>query len=150
MRTGKLAGVVMVPWLVVACTGEGSSSVERARAGLHRVRASPALAADLRARGAVLLEDYGAFQVLDAPAVALDPVRGAAGLEVRDEDLRIHLNSGDLDTTTPAAAALAAAQGGDPAAPALQLVQFAGPIRPGWRAQLEGSGLRVVSYVPAN
>lgn len=61
----------------------------------------------------------------------------------------IYLNAGEIDTAAPQtqarARALAATTGKQ-----LRLIQFAGPIRPEWVADLEKSGLRIVDYVPEN
>jgi hypothetical protein len=142
-------------WVVASCAaaalacGVADRGAEQATpAGPHRVRATPEAARSLVARGATVLGDYGAFVVLDAPAGTL--AAGEPGVELRDGDLRILLNSGPLDTTSVGAKALAAAPPSDPAARALHLVQFSGPIRPEWRAALEARGLRVVSYVPSD
>lgn len=32
----------------------------------------------------------------------------------------------------------------------LHLIQFAGPVKPEWRAELEATGVKIVSYIPQN
>ncbi|MFH0953302.1 MAG: S8 family serine peptidase [Verrucomicrobiota bacterium] len=95
------------------------------------------------------MADYGGFRVLEVNAAAARTFDGNPAVENRDEDSRIRLNAGDVDTT---AADVRAAR--RPAAMfkgrRLHLVQFAGPIKPAWYDELTAAGVRVVSYIPHN
>ena len=61
----------------------------------------------------------------------------------------ILLNSGDLTTTGERAQALRAPAGSFDGR-ALRLVQFPGPIKPEWYAQLQASGAQIVDYIADN
>lgn len=138
--------------LAAACAAPPTDAPPLPASGLHRVQASGPQADALAAAGATVVADYGAFRVLDASPRALEASQAAAdgGVEFRNDYLRIHLNSGDLDTAlAPGARALRAAQVG-PEGKALRLLQFAAPVRPEWLGRLEGTGVRVVSHVPSN
>ncbi len=117
--------------------------------GRYRVQASGTAAEELVSHGAVLVADYGTFRILDAPPSALASVAPSA-VELRNEYLRIALDSGDIDTSTPslAAAQRAPAIGDD--GKALHLVQFVGPPKPEWFESLASTGARIVTYVPQN
>lgn len=108
----------------------------------QRVRAGGDTAARLLASGGRLVQDYGAFQVIEAPAALAAAADDAVPL-----DGRILLNAGAFDPATPGIRALRAA-----VLPArgrtLALVQLAGPIRPEWYQALLATGVRIVAYVP--
>ena len=64
-------------------------------------------------------------------------------------ETRILLNAGVIDTATPEAQARRTAA--LPAAgKAMRLVQYPGPIQPGWYADLAGTGVKIVTYIPEN
>lgn len=117
---------------------------------LRKVRVESAdLAAQLQQQGARLVADYGTFQILAASPNAAAPF-AADGRAVWADDLDvIELHSGPLHTTQPAVQALREAL---PAftGQRLHLVQFAGPVKPEWHAQLLASGAQIVSYIPNN
>ncbi len=70
--------------------------------------------------------------------------RAASGTQTR-----ILLNAGVIDTASPEA--LARRLAAPPAeGKALRLVQYPGPIQPRWYAALEGTGVRIVTYIPEN
>lgn len=110
---------------------------------------SPRVAAWLEREGARLVADYGGFQILAAPAGAAAALAAASGAGILDEMDVIELNSGWLRTATPEAQA-----GRAPIPPfagrRLHLVQFAAPVRPDWHAELLGTGVEVVAYIPHN
>jgi uncharacterized repeat protein (TIGR01451 family) len=60
----------------------------------------------------------------------------------------IHLNVGAIDTASREAQALRERTGGF-GGRRLHLVQFAGPTRPDWYKDLEGTGVEVIQYIPA-
>jgi len=116
-----------------------------------KVRVSdPGLAGELFARGARRVADYGAFQLLEAPAdVAALATRRGEGVQAEEEADFIELNAGRLDTRS--AEAQARRRGvGVFAGKRLHLVQFAGPIKPEWLEALAATGVRLVHYIPHN
>jgi hypothetical protein len=130
------------------------------------------LAKSLVARGGQLIADYGGFQIIQADDAALTNL-DASRMENEDEFDAIELNAVRLDTRSASRTAGRAlrksagsprgimarestglAQGAIPrgefAGKRLHLVQFAGPVKPEWRAALEKTGARIVSYIPEN
>lgn len=106
----------------------------------------PLKTASLLSSGGTMIADYGSFQVIEAelPGSGLPD-----GVESAEASHFIHLNAGPLDTRTdPGGTARRLL--GNFAGQRLHLIQFAGPVRPDWRAMLEQTGVRVVSYVPQN
>ncbi|MFM2082520.1 MAG: hypothetical protein RL380_1211 [Verrucomicrobiota bacterium] len=108
----------------------------------------PAVAESLRARGAKVIADYGAFQLLEADTPQLSPREQAHTQTDADADF-IELHASRLDTRTAAVRAQRTARGTFSGS-RLHLVQFAGPIKPEWRGELEATGARVVDYIPNN
>ncbi len=116
----------------------------------EKVRVSdPTVAVQLQARGAKLLADYGSFQLFEttgAPAPGL--LKNIPSESAVESDF-IELNSGPIDTRTAAAKALRLNL--TPfVGKRLHLVQFVGPIKPEWHAELEATGVNIVHYVPQN
>ena len=109
----------------------------------------PNLAREIIAGGGRLVADYGKFQLLHADAATAEALRGRDGVEVRDGDRHIHLNVGDLDTTTPVAAA-ARVPVDRRAGKRPHLIHFAGPVHPSWYEALVGTGVTVVTHLPSN
>jgi subtilisin-like proprotein convertase family protein len=100
--------------------------------------------------GSRLVADYGSFAVFEAPASrAASVAASVAGAEVLNDENKILLNAGALDTTTPEVKALSQPVG-EFAGKNMLLVQFAGPVRPEWYAQMTGAGAAVVTYIPTN
>jgi len=121
-----------------------------ASAGQHKVRVSDrALAQQMLDGGAELVADYGSFQVLELDREARRVFAGRARVEDRDEENRILLNAGAIDTTdgaTPAARVALRSFTGK----RLHLVQFRGPVKPEWLDELNNTGARIVTYIPHN
>ena len=115
----------------------------------HKLRVEdPVLTRALVAQGAKVIGDYGTFSVLSADDALLS--NGVSNrVEVADEWNLIRLNVRDLDTRAPEAKALRKASGSF-AGKRLHLVQFAGPIKPRWLAELKQNGVEIVSYIPEN
>jgi PKD repeat protein len=110
---------------------------------------NPELAREAIASGAELVADYGSFQIFRANGglarkLATDP--NAEDLSAQN---LITLRAGLLDTASPKVQALrksvAFASG-----KRLHLVQFVGPVKPEWRAELENTGVSIVSFIPNN
>lgn len=109
----------------------------------------PQRAQQLIAQGATLIADYGSFQILEAPPTVGKNVAGQADVASADEMNKIQLNATQLDTTTPSVKALRAPLAAF-TGKRLHLVQFAGPIKPEWRDELEKRGARIVTHIPNN
>ncbi len=109
---------------------------------LHKVQTSdPAAARAILAAGGRLVADYGGYKLFETAQTN--------SLQVRDNYNWILLNAGALDTSTPDARALRRRQGAF-SGRRLHLVQFAGPVQPGWRQTLLETGARIVNYIPQN
>jgi hypothetical protein len=106
------------------------------------------LAARIEAQGGRLISDYGGFQLLEVPQVTSDLATNTH-VEFRDDINFVLLNAAWLDTTKSETKALRKAVGSF-VGKRLHLVQFAGPVRPDWRAELLASGVQIVSYIPHN
>ena len=116
----------------------------------HRLRVDdPAVASQILADGGRLIADYGSFQMMEANASAERTFAGSGRVENRDEDNRILLNAGEVDTTTDVAK-LARRAPTQFAGRRLHLIQFAGPVKAEWVDELEKAGLRIVTYIPNN
>lgn len=114
----------------------------------HKLRVEdPAVVRALVAQGAKVVGDYGAFSVLAADDALLNGVTNR--VEIADDWNLIRLNAGQLDTSAPGTRALRKTRGAF-AGKRLHLVQFAGPVKPGWLAELKANGVQVVSYIPEN
>ena len=95
-----------------------------------------------------MIADYGGFQLIEADdsiLTNLDENR----VERQDDFDEIRLNAKLLDTRAAEIRALRK-PAGNFSGKRLHLVQFAGPIKPEWRAALEKHGARIVSYIPEN
>jgi PKD repeat protein len=109
----------------------------------------PELAREALANGAELIADYGAFQVFRANGeLARKLARDPSAEDLSSQNV-ITLRAGHLNTTSPEVRALR-----KPVAlgtgKRLHLVQFAGPIKAEWRAELEKTGVKVIDYIPNN
>lgn len=114
------------------------------QSGEQRVHVSGAATPTLLAAGATLVQDYGAFQIVKAPAAALAALPDGAAVPL---DGRILLNAGAFD---PEDVRLLSARqlAVRPSGRTLNLVQFAGPVRAEWYDALAATGVRIVAYVP--
>jgi hypothetical protein len=120
-----------------------------AEARTHKLRLNdPALATQLKAEGATMLVDYGAFQLWEIADTSV-MLNASGRAELADELDRIELNTGALDTRTPEIVALRKTVAPF-AGSKLHLVQFVGPVKPEWRDEIEKSGARIVTYIPNN
>lgn len=129
---------------------------ELAAAGPDRVKlkiTSAAASQKAAAYGGELMADYGSFQLWAVPAVAVPGESLPDGMEQDPGEDVIELNAGPIHTGRGAAKASSlplAAETLDPGIKRLHLVQFIGPIQPGWHALLLEQGWQVVSHVPRN
>jgi hypothetical protein len=119
-----------------------------ATAAPHKVRIEdPVLVRQLVAQGAKVIGDYGTFSVLSADDSLLAGVSNR--VEVADQWNLIRLNARPINTSAPETRALRKTLGAF-AGKRLHLVQFAGPIKEHWLAELKQSGVQIVSYIPEN
>jgi len=105
--------------------------------------------ASLRSLGARLVDDYGAFEILEVNRAAAAGLANQPGVEIEAGAYRIELNVGAIDTldaTVRTSRAPARVFTGK----RLQLVQFVGPVKPEWYEALEKTGVRIVTYIPHN
>ena len=124
----------------------------RSASGRHKLHISdPALAQQLRERGAELIADYGAFQVFSADSETAQLLSRNEAVQWRDEDNLILLNAGAVDTTKKEIQQLRLARSSAPSyEKQLHLVQFAGPVKPEWYEALTDTGVSIVTYIPNN
>jgi len=120
-------------------------------AGLFLVPDSAAAGQALRAPAVRTVARYGAFTLAQAAPSDAGPLV-AAGAVRRDDMDRVTLQGRAVD---PAAEAAAQAAKGSSAiaggtGPILVVVQFVGPIKDDWRARLQATGVRVVTYLAQN
>lgn len=107
----------------------------------------PVVAARLLARGGKLVADYGSFEIIQADPAA---VAGESNrVESAVESNFIELHAAQLDTRTTATKSWRRARGSFHGQ-RLHLIQFAAPVKPEWRAELEGTGVKIISYIPQN
>ena len=129
-------------WLTLLCVASSAIAAD-----LHKIEvANPANGVSVTAQGGRLLEDYGSYQLYEAPLSDAGPPQRT---EVRDDYDVILLNSRQINTRSTQAKALTSAltpfEG-----KRLHLVQFVGPVQPQWRKDLETAGVQIVSYIPQN
>lgn len=103
----------------------------------------------LLAADASRLVEYGAFSLWTVPNRGRASVADVPSLAATLTRPQVVLRGRTLETSrpVPAPATLPAT---DTAGTQLEIVQFVGPIKPGWLSELEDTGARVVSYVPDN
>ena len=102
-------------------------------------------------QGGSIIEDYGAFTLMNAPRAAADGVgiQSVSGSSVRDDMNVLLLRAGAFDTTAGEVASASALGEADFAQEQLYLVQFVGPIKKQWLKELK-SAAEIVSYIPNN
>ncbi|MEK6407017.1 MAG: S8 family serine peptidase [Acidobacteriota bacterium] len=111
----------------------------------------PELRDAILSEGGSILEDYGAFTLLNAPRDAADQVssQSVSGSSVRDDMNVLLLRAGAFDTTEGETVEASSLGEPDPAGEQLYLVQFVGPIKKHWVAEMR-SVAEIVSYIPNN
>ena len=125
------------------------STASAAWAAPHKWRVDDsALAKSLVSHGGKLVADYGGFQIIQADDTILTNL-DASRVEEEDDFDAIKLNAARLDTRTAEVRTLRKPAGVF-TGKRLHLVQFAGPLKPEWRAALEKTGAGIVSYIPEN
>ena len=102
------------------------------------------------AEGGSILEDYGAFALLEAPSESANRLTvSAAGSSVRDDMNVLLLRAGAFDTTAGEPVLLNTLGDAEGAEEQLYLVQMIGPVKKQWLNELRASS-DVLSYVPNN
>jgi subtilase family protein/Big-like domain-containing protein len=111
----------------------------------------PELRDSILSQGGSIIEDYGAFTLMNAPRAAADGVgiQSVSGSSVRDDMNVLLLRAGAFDTTAGEAVSASAFGESDFAEEQLYLVQFVGPIKKQWLKELK-SAAEIVSYIPNN
>jgi uncharacterized protein (TIGR03382 family) len=142
----RLAAAALAVLLACAPTADPNPPVERIPASLVEARGE--VAQRILHGGGALVADYGSYQLIDVSAqggVHADP----SEVQVRDEYRFIQLNAGPIDTTSAHAATLRGIRA-TPSGRQLHLVQFRGPVQPGWYQALAATGVRIVTAIPHN
>lgn len=137
-----------------ATTNAFSPAAARA-AVRHKVIAPPGLLNE-NLTGITLLFPYGSYSLYALSPAALESLPDAvrSRIVVMDEMDRLLLDAYPFDTQRDAVQVPLPfrypEQTGAPGGPMLQLIQFVGPIREEWLAQVEATGARLVHYVANN
>ena len=128
---------------------EVSSAGYRSPGVRHKISVSDKkLVETLKAQGGRVIADYGSFVLMEANDAVANSLN-SRDAQIVDENNLVLLNSGAIDTTTPAAQAMRSASSSG-SGKQMRLVQFAGPIRPEWYKALGNTGVRIVTYIPNN
>ncbi|MFY9610545.1 MAG: S8 family serine peptidase, partial [Blastocatellia bacterium] len=102
------------------------------------------------AEGGSILEDYGAFALLEAPSESANRLTvSALGSSVRDDMNVLLLRAGAFDTTEAEPSSLNYLGNAEGAEEQLYLVQMIGPVKKQWLNELRSSS-EILSYVPNN
>lgn len=140
-------------------------SVERANSGVfgasyrsnsstHKViiqATESAMRDSILAEGGSVLEDYGAFVLMKAPAASAErvSVESMSGSSVRDDLNAVLLRAGSFDTLEGEPLFANSLGEPDAANEQLYIVQFIGPVKKQWVSELK-SVAEIVSYIPNN
>jgi subtilisin family serine protease len=110
-----------------------------------------ALRDSILAEGGSIVEDYGAFVLMRAPAASADrvSVESTSGSSVRDDMNALLLRAGSFDTGEAEPLSANSLGEADAASEQLYLVQFVGPVKNQWVSELKSSA-EIVSYIPNN
>ena len=107
-----------------------------------------ALAWSLSLSGAPLAAATDTASAAGVKPLGRPPLAQDGTADVVPERGEVLLNVGAIVTTSEEAAALRVAVGSFEGR-RLHLVQFAGPIQPGWYEELEATGAEVIQYIPS-
>jgi len=110
-----------------------------------------ALRDSILADGGSIIEDYGAFVLMKAPAASAERVtiESTSGSGVRDDLNALLLRASSFDTLAGEPLSANSFGDPDPAPEQLYIVQFVGPVKKHWVNQLQ-SAAEIVSYIPNN
>lgn len=104
----------------------------------------------LRAHGAVLLVDYGAFHLWSLPASQATMLHSLASVAPRDDFDTIYMRGTAIRTSGKMPAVAASLQQTRTSAPQFWMMQFIGPVKDAWLHAVEEAGLERVAYLPTN
>ncbi len=151
MKISQARWIVSILLVVLAQTAPAMTGRYSARPGdAQKIRVdSPALALQVEQAGGRLLADYGGFAVLEVNSAATRDLAAQPGVDVLADQNQILLNAGAIDTSSEAVRALRPSKRAS-AGRQLHLVQFVGPVKAEWVAELESAGAQIVSYIPNN
>ena len=110
-----------------------------------------ALRDSILAEGGSVIEDYGAFVLMKAPAASADhvSVESTSGSSVRDDMNAVLLRAGPFDTLDGEPLSASSLGEADAAGEQLYIVQFVGPVKKQWVSDLK-SVAEIISYIPNN
>jgi hypothetical protein len=100
-------------------------------------------------RSAKVISEYEGFRVVEVSEREAAQLADAPGVTQRNDFNYVYLNAVEINTTSPAAQSLRGQQELVDGV-GMRLVQFAGPIQPGWVRMLEATGVQIVTAVPSN
>lgn len=111
----------------------------------------PALRDSILAEGGSIVEDYGAFVLMRAPASSADRVsiESTSGSSVRDDMNTLLLRAGPFDTLAGEPLSANSLGEADAASEQLYIVQFVGPVKKQWVNELK-TAAEIISYIPNN
>ncbi len=133
-------------------TSPAEPTVEaQGRAGDRKIRLKDRSAARrLDQAGGRLVSDYGSFLLYEVPNALAEEARRDSSVEVVDEYRFVLLNSGPVDTGSPAARNRRGRSRERFDGRRMHLLQLAGPSRPEWLAAIRETGVQIVTYLPHN
>jgi subtilisin-like proprotein convertase family protein len=100
-------------------------------------------------RSARVISEYDSFRVVEVSEREAAQLADAPGVTQRNDFNYVYLNAVEINTTSPAAQSLRGQQELVDGV-GMRLVQFAGPIQPGWVRMLEATGVQIVTPIPSN
>ena len=137
-----------------ARVNDGPSAVDtasyRSSSGRHKVLIERGNADSAKSVQATRSHNYGSFQVLEVNKATADRLIAAGIGSNADGHNLILFNTGAVDTTSPDVVANRSRALNMNAGKQLHLIQFPGPIKPEWYAQLEATGVEIVTPIPSN
>ncbi|MGD0058937.1 MAG: putative Ig domain-containing protein [Verrucomicrobiia bacterium] len=122
----------------------------------HRVMIQPAKGEtidQLRQQGITRVDNYGSYWLAEVNAKQLADLKATHGDRVVDADYLnlIELRGATIDVRAGEPPVTPDMQEVETTGRRLRIVQFKGPIRPQWLAELKGlKGLQIITYVPNN
>ena len=133
---------------------DGASAVDtasyRSSSGRHKVLIESVNTDRAKSVQAIRTHNYGSFQVLEVSKATADRLIASGIASNADGHNLILFNTGAVDTTSPAVLVNRSKALNMSSGKQLHLVQFPGPIKPEWYAQLESTGVEIVSAIPSN
>ncbi len=107
----------------------------------------------LRQQGITRVDNYGSYWLAEVDAKQLADLKATHGDRVVDADYLnlIELRGATIDVRAGEPPVTPDMQEVETTGRRLRIVQFKGPIRPQWLAELKGlKGLQIITYVPNN